>query len=91
MFKRIMLAFTFVAALGVVGLGFSSNADAWSDCNNGYAYSPYAYPTYAAYGPRVVYYPTYPVRNYPVFYGHVDGHHHHHDHHHNGLVIGFHF
>jgi hypothetical protein len=96
MFKRMMLAFTFLAAMGAVGLGFGSKAAAWDSCNSGYVYpypyaNPYAYPTYAAYGPSFAYYPTGPIRTRPVFYGHNDGHHHHHDHHHNNFVLGFRF
>jgi hypothetical protein len=96
MVKRVLLAFTFVAALGAASFGISSQAKAWSDCNSGYAYSsyPYTYPTYAVgyvgYAPRVAYYPAVPVRTYPVYYGRrSDGHHHHHDHHHDGLTISF--
>ncbi len=93
MFKRVLLSLTFVAALGAAGLGIGSNANAWSDCSSGVAY-PYptvaAYPGYVTYAPRVAYYPSVPVRTYPVFYGHVsDGHHHHHDDHHSGLSISF--
>jgi len=91
MVKRALLAFTFAVA----GLGIGSKAMAWSDCNSGYAYSsyPYAYPTYAVcysgYAPRVAYYPAYPVRSYPAYYGRVNNGHRHHDHHHDGLTISF--
>ena len=90
MFKRALLAFTFVFAIGAAGLGIGSKAMAWSDWHsNVVAYpDPYAYPTYAgyagyySYAPRVAYYPTHPVRSYPVFYGRdYDRHHHHHKHH----------
>jgi hypothetical protein len=96
MVKRALLAFTFIVALGAAGLGVGSKALAWSDCNRDVGYG-YAYPTYAAgysgdtpyvsYAPRVAYYPSVPVRSYPVYYGRSNyGHHHHHDHH-NGLTI----
>ena len=49
---------------------------AWSDCNSGggYGYPTYGagyagYPAYVGYAPRVAYYPTAPVRSYPVYYG----------------------
>ena len=69
---------------------------AWSDCNSNVVAYPYEYhPTYAGYagysgfGPRVAYYPVYPVRSYPVYYGRgFDGDHHHH-HRNNGLTISF--
>jgi hypothetical protein len=79
MFKRALLAFVFVAALGA-----GSKVMAWSDCySDVYAYR---YPTYATYYggyvPRVAYYPRYSVRAYPVYYGHrYDRHHDHHGHH----------
>jgi hypothetical protein len=90
MFKRALLAFVFVAALGA-----GSKAMAWSDCYDNV--DAYRYPTYATYytgyAPRAAYYPGYPVRAYPVYYGRgYDRHHHrhdHHDHHHNGLSISF--
>ncbi len=95
MFKRGLLAVTFIAALGAASLGIGSKAMAWSDCGGGVAYSsyPYAYPTYtvgyAGYAPRLAYYPSVPVRTYPVYYGpSYDRHHHHHDHH-NGLTVSF--
>ena len=86
MFKRGLVALTFVAVLATAGLGFSSSATAFDNCNPAVAYP---YPTVAAYPPQVAYYPPAPVRSYPVFYGHVDDHHHHH--HHPGLTfsIGF--
>jgi hypothetical protein len=99
MVKRVLLAFTFVAALGAVGLGVGSKATAWSDCNDGggygygasyptYAVGYAGYPPYVGYAPRVAYYSAVPVRSYPVYYGR-EGHHHHHDHHNNGLTISF--
>ena len=82
MFKRMLLALAFVAALGAGGLGMSSKAAA--HCDDGYGYGSYyrSYPSYYGYGygPRVVSYRNYPA--YPVYYGGFrDGyrHHHHHD------------
>jgi len=97
MLQRVFLAFTFMGALTTAGLGLTSSAAAWHGCDDDYGYS-YAYPSYASYAPRVVYYPAVPVRSYPVFYGRVyDGHHHryydhddHHDHHHHrGVSVSF--
>ena len=92
MFKRILLAFTFVAALGAAGLGMSSKALAWHDCGGGYGYGGYGYSAYEpsyygyGYGPRTAYYPSY---RYPVYYyGNFDGGHHHH-HGHSGLSFTF--
>ncbi|HVT30755.1 MAG TPA: hypothetical protein VHE81_22295 [Lacipirellulaceae bacterium] len=94
MIRRSMLAVTFLAAMGAASVGFNSKAMAWNDCNSGIGY-PYPYSTYAAFGPRLVYYPTYPIRTYPAFYANFYGHHrqhdHHHHHHHDGVAIGFHF
>ena len=91
MVKRGLLALTFIAALSAVGLGFGSQAKAWSDCNTGvlYPYPPYTvgYAPYVA--PRVAYYPPVPLRTYPVYYGRAYDRHHHHDHHHNGVTISF--
>lgn len=89
MFKRVLLAMTFVVALGAASLGIGSKAMAY--CNDGFAYTT-AYPytsTYVSYGPRVAYYPPVPIRSFPVVYRPVDVHHHHHDHHHSGLSISF--
>src|SRR5439155_25455313 len=83
MLKRVLLATTFIAALGGASLGMSNKASAWHDCDDDYRYT-YAYPAYASYGPRVVYYPELPVRTYPVYYsGFGDDYRysHHHDHH----------
>jgi hypothetical protein len=72
MVKRVLLALTFVAALGVAGLGISNTAEAGHGCNRGggggyygayYAPAPY-------YGPRVV------RRSYyaqPAYYGPSSG------------------
>jgi hypothetical protein len=83
MFKRALLAFTFVAALGAASLGGSTKVLAWGGCDNGYGYA-YGYPTYYSsyYAPRAVYYPR------PLVIS--DHHHHHHDrHHHSGLTLSF--
>jgi hypothetical protein len=88
MFKRALLAFILVSAVGV-----GSTATAWSDCQSNVV--AYPYPTYAgyggynSYGPRVAYYPAVPIRTYPVVYGRDFVHHHHHDPHNNGLTISF--
>jgi hypothetical protein len=94
MFKRTLLVFTFIAVLCVVGVGIGNKAMAWSDCGSSNYVDAYPYPYtsyYATYGagwaPRVAYYPTYPIRSYPVFYGRDYDRHHHHDHHHDGLRI----
>ena len=94
MVKRALLAFSFLAALGVVGVG--SKAMAWNDCGGrpyvaAYQYPPYGtYATYGAgWGPQVAYYPAAVpvVRTYPVVYGRdYDRHHHHH---HDGVRISF--
>lgn len=93
MFKRVLLALTFVAALGAGGLGMSSHAVAWDDCGGGYGY---AYPAYYpsnygygyGYGPRAAYYPSYA---YPSYYGgyYGGGHHHHRHHDRGGLSVSF--
>jgi hypothetical protein len=93
-FKRALLAFTFVAALGAAGLS-ADKAMAWSDCHRtGYPYPTYAgYADYYSFAPRAAYYPSYPVRSYPVFYGRANDRHHHHYNHHNhrsgGLTFSF--
>jgi len=94
MFRRVLLAFTFVVAMGAAGLGIGSKAMAWSDCHSNVVAYPYEYyPTYAGYAgyaPRVAYYPAYPVRSFPVFYGRAyDRDYHRHHHHDNGLTISF--
>ena len=101
MFKRMMLALTFIAALGAASVGTSSKAMAYGGCrHDGYGYGGYG--GYgAAYGYRTAYYPTYypypfaprvavypPV--YPVYYGGGGHHHrHHHNHHRDGVSISF--
>jgi hypothetical protein len=92
MVKRSLLAFTFIAAVGIASLGIGTKAMAWSNCGSSPYAAAYPYPYYASYGagwgPRVAYYPSVPVvRSYPVYYGH--DHHRHHDHHHNGVRISF--
>ena len=95
MFKRGLLAVTFIAALGAASLGIGSKAMAWHDCNSGYGYvaanpyTPYAYGS--AWGPRLAYYPTAVpvVRTYPAYYGRAYDGHRHHDHHHDGLTVSF--
>ena len=95
MFKRGLLAVTFIAALGAASLGVGSKAMAWHDCNGGYGYvaaypySPYAYGS--AWGPRLAYYPAAVpvVRTYPAYYGRAYDRHRHHDHYHNGLTVSF--
>jgi hypothetical protein len=94
MVKRVLLLWTFIAAVGVAAIGIGNKAMAWSDCGSPYvAAYPYPYTAYyATYGagwaPRVAYYPTYPARSYPVFYGR-DYHRHHNHHHHDGVRISF--
>jgi hypothetical protein len=88
MFKRMMLAVTFVAALSAASLGMSGSASAHG-CGPGYAvgyypsYGTYYYPG-SAVTLRTAYYP--PV--YPVYFrgGFVGGHHYHH---HNGITLTF--
>jgi hypothetical protein len=96
MLKRAFLAFTFIAALSAGGLGLSSAAMAWHDCDDDYGYRAAYYPSYVgySYGPRVSYYQNYPVyyRSYPAYYRDHrfdDDHHHHHGHHHSGMSISF--
>lgn len=62
MFKRVLLAFAFVAAFGAAGLGISSIAAAHGcggyrtyGYSSGYGYSPAYYHGYG-YGPSVSYY-----------------------------------
>ncbi len=94
MFKRVVLALTFVAALGAAGLGMSSNANAGHGCGYGYEYGAY-YPSHYGswgYGPQISYY-----RGYDRFHHHDSWHHGHHGHHghrrhgHHGHGSGVHF
>lgn len=90
MFKRILLALTFVAALGAASVGTSTKAGA-HDCGyGGYGYRAAYYPGYAPYYaypayPRVAYYPGSFAPVYPVYYGGGPRHHRHHD----GISISF--
>lgn len=71
MVKRVLLALTFVAALGVAGLGITNTAEAYGGCHRGgggYYGAYYGRPApYYGYGPRVV------RRSYyygaPAYYG----------------------
>jgi hypothetical protein len=76
MFKRFMLALTFVAVFSSAGIGFAPSAKAWRTWGRPYAgyyaprtvyYGP-AVPYRAYYGPRYVppYYSTY-YGGYPVY------------------------
>ncbi len=71
MFRRIMLAITFVAALGAAGLATPNTADAWRGNRgyySGYYYGPRVYGGYV--GPYRTYYPGGYVRRYyaPRYY-----------------------
>jgi hypothetical protein len=92
MFRRVFLAFTFVAALGAAGLGMNSKATAGHGCYDdfGYSYRYPAYYSYYGYGPRLAYYPSHRAY-YGDFDGHRHGYHHHHGHHHHdhGVRISF--
>lgn len=61
MFKRILLALTFIAAFSTVGIGLSNQAQAW---RGGYYGRPYG----ANYAPRAAYYPR-AVVPYRAYYG----------------------
>jgi hypothetical protein len=90
MFKRVLVALTFVVALGAAGLGMSGKAEAGHGCGYGgygHGYRSY-YPSYYDhydYGSRVSYYRSHGHRPHR----HHD--HHHHDHGHSGVYfsIGF--
>jgi hypothetical protein len=76
MFKRIMLALTFMATLGTVGVGLTQPAEAWGRWRRPWVaryYGPPAY--YDAYVPYRTYYygPRYyrmggPYYGYPAYY-----------------------
>ena len=91
MLRRIVLAITFVAALGVAGLGMSKSADAWGGCHRGYGggyYSGY----HSGYYPHVYrssYWPRHSTfYGPPVYYGGY-GHYGHYGHDGVSLSIGF--
>lgn len=94
MFRRIVLAFTFVAALGAAGVGMASKAEAHG-CGYGGGYANY-------YGYRNVYYSGYPNAYTPYYAGygyqpvvvypgggHRHRHHHHHDYYRGGSGVTF--
>jgi hypothetical protein len=97
--KRILLALTFVVALGAAGFGMTSTAQARHGCYDGYGYGYGGY-GYSSYSP-VSYYGGwgYPRHSYYRSHGHRHhrhdghrGHHHHHRGHNRGGVyfsIGF--
>lgn len=88
MFKRILLALTFVAALGAASVGTTNQAMAHGCGYGGYGYRAAYYPGYApyyAYPPQVRYYPGSFAPAYPVYYGGGHRHHRHHD----GISISF--
>jgi len=97
MFKRMIVAVTFVAALGAATLATSSKAEAhggWG--NRGYSYGPTYrtayYPTYYPYpyAPRVAVYPPVYPQAYPVYYGRGGGGpHRYHNHGRDGITVSF--
>jgi hypothetical protein len=93
MFKRILLAVAFVAALAAGGVGLSSTAQAGHGCDYGYGgYRTYYYPgSYGYYAPRASYYRSY--YDYPsdYYYGHRRHHGHRHHHHDDHVGISFSF
>jgi hypothetical protein len=95
MFRRVVLSFAFLAAIGFAGLGVGSKAMAWDDCGGGYrsAYYP-AYPAYYGYAPTYSYYrPSVVAYRAPLVVRdrgfHDDYRHHHHDHDHNFVSFSF--
>ena len=82
MLRRIILALTFVAALGVAGLGMSNTADAWHSCHRGYygGYGGYSSAYYGGYPYvyRASYWPRHSTFYGPPAYygGHYGGHGH---------------
>ena len=88
--KRILLALTFVAALGAAGLGMSNTAEARHGCAyGGFAYPAYypSYYSYYDYGPQFTYYRSHGHRGH---HGHHRHHgHRHHDHGGISFSIGF--
>ena len=86
MFKRVVLALTFVAALGAAGLGMGSKAVAGHGCGygryGGYGYGGHSYRAYYSdhygdwgYAPRLRYYSEYPGH---VHYYRGNPHRHYH-------------
>jgi hypothetical protein len=73
MFKRILLALTFIAAFSAVGVGLTGQAQAWRSYYYGRPYGAYYAPRAVYYGPPVVpyraYYPPAVVQPYyPAYY-----------------------
>ena len=90
MIRRMLLAISFVAALGVAGFVATDSAEAHG---RGRYYGAYGRPYATYYGGGYGYYPHvyrssyYPPTYYgPVYYGGYGGHHHCHD---GGLSISF--
>ena len=80
MMKRILLALTFVAALGAAAVGMASTAEAGHGCHRGYGghgYRAFHSDNYysGGYGPRFSYYRSHPRQ---VHYYRGFPHHHHH-------------
>jgi len=77
MVKRIVLAVSFVVALGVAGLATSTVSAHGCGYGGGYraAYYPTVYASYYDYPPAVSYHR---APAYPVYYRGFDGHRHHH-------------
>ena len=97
MLKRVLLALTFVAALGAAGVGMTNKAEARHDCDYGYGgYGGYGYggyyPSYYSsygYAPRFTYYRShgYPHFDRHHYRGHRHGHHR--GHHRGGSGVYF--
>ena len=83
MLKRVLLALTFVAALGAAGVGMAGKAQARHDCDYGYGgyghggHYPGYYSSYG-YAPRLTYYRSHGYPHYGRHHhrGHRHGHHH---------------
>jgi hypothetical protein len=92
MIRRVLLAISFVAALGVAGFVATDTAEAHGCRRGGYGgyYGAYYGGGYGGYYPQVIRSSYYPPIYYgaPVYYG---GHGHRHHHHHDGISfsIGF--
>lgn len=96
MLKRILLASTFVAALGAAGLGISNTALARHGCYDDYGWYGHRtyYPAYYDYSPGFSYYRSFGHRHFHDRHHHHRHRHHHHGHHHHGhggvhFSIGF--